>query len=82
MKYPRPLAVIVLALLTVGCGQESTPPAETKAPAPPKPKWPIPEDPSLAAGVKVFAEVCYRCHFEESEYAPHITDDRAWANNR
>ncbi|MEM1212167.1 MAG: c-type cytochrome [Planctomycetota bacterium] len=77
-------AFIVLGLtLTPGCGG-SEPEAETttssKADAKEdhhSPEWPETDDPALAPGLAVFAEVCYRCHIE-SEYAPTLDDNRGW----
>ena len=69
----------VIALLA-GCGKPAAPVAEV--PVPPEfveSALPVPADPELALGQRIYRRDCYNCHDRGKKGAPRIADRSAWA---
>ena len=67
------------ALLLAGCGKPATPVAAAPPPAEfAERALPVPADPLLALGQRVYRGDCYNCHDRGKKGAPRIADRAAW----
>lgn len=80
-RLPALASLASTAWLLAGCGPTAPEAATAAAPAPPfaESALPVPADPVLALGQRVYRGDCFNCHDRGKKGAPRIADRDAWA---
>jgi cytochrome c5 len=74
---PAHIATFVAAGLLAGCGGP-TPDDATASPPDVESTLPVPADPELAIGQRVYRGDCYNCHDRGKKGAPRIANSEDW----